>query len=240
MGRMSRMLKVIGDGDDGELELVGLDTDIISFFDFLKTWNYPSDDHTRGYTTKGTYDIYWSRVQNVAHDASVKHGYEYSDTFIFSAMIEYYSDKMFGSMLGGDITCLEAIKEIGFYRRVVYNGKKEDKKLTEEEEDMTNMVFDRFRSGVSDSTTKRKKYMPHNCKVNSKIDRMYGIMGNIGMKMVDLTGLIIMMAAIENDRYLSTNTRKNYIMIMRSFFENVEKLHKTITGELNCEYNYKM
>jgi hypothetical protein len=213
-----------------DIELITLSSEE-TFFDFLKRWYYPSDDHTRGYSTKGTYDIYWSRVQNIVHVVSKEHNYEYSDTFVFSALIEFYSSKLFDTVLESDVNCLDAINEIGFYRRVVYNEKKEDKELTEREQDLINMVFEQFARDISDMTTKTKRYAPHKCRVNTKIDRMYGNMAHLGMKMTDLTNLIIMMAAIECDKYLSTNNRERYVLIMRSFFESVYKLSESIRGE---------
>lgn len=217
---------------DGGEELVLIDLhEDETFFDFIKGWHYPTDDHTRGYSTKGTYDIYWSRVQNIVHAVSEEHGYEYSDTFVFSALIEFYSSRVFNTILENDMTCLEAINKIGFYRRVVYNEKRENKEITEREEDMTNMVFDQFRHDIGDTTTKKKRYAVHHCKVNTKIDRLYGNMSHLGMKMVDLTNLIIMMAAIECDKYLSTDNRTRYVLIMRSFFESVCKLSESIRGE---------
>ena len=218
--------------DESDLCIV-YDIQDIEFPDFLGSWNYPSDDHTRGYTTKGTYDIYWGRVQNIAHIMSDMKRYDYSDTFMFSAIIEFYSSKIFNTTLDSGVTCLEAVNEIGFYRRVIYNNKMEEKDVTEYEEDTINMVFDDFRSNVADNTTKRKIYSVHHCKVNSMIDRMYGRMSNLGMKMVDLTNLIVIMAAIECDKYLSTKNKEHYTVIMRSFFDSVEKLHKSVAEELN-------
>ena len=108
------MAEYVDIGGDIELTVVG--TDAIEFFDFLSTWHYPSDDHTRGYSTKGTYDIYWSRVQNITHTSSKVRGYAYPATFVFSALIEFYSSKIFDTMLDSGVKCIDAINDIGFYQ----------------------------------------------------------------------------------------------------------------------------
>lgn len=217
----------------GEVELVVVGTDEIDFFDYLKTWHYPSDDHTRGYTTKGTYDIYWSRVQNITQVASEKDGHVYPATFVFSAMMEFYSSKIFDTTLDNGMKCIDAINEIGFYRRTVYNEKKEEKETTEKERDMMELVFDQFYNDIGEYVTKDRKYIPRTCKINTKVDMMYGNMSSLGMKAVDLTNLIIMLSTIECDKYLSTKNRAMYEVIMRSFFVSVEKLHKSVSRELN-------
>ena len=225
------MAKYVEIGGDIELAVIG--TDEISFFDFLSTWHYPSDDHTRGYSTKGTYDIYWSRVQNITHTASVSRGYVYPATFVFSSLIEFYSSKIFDTKLDSGVKCVDAINDIGFYRRTVYNEKLEEKNVTERERNMVEMVFDQFSIDIGKNITSNKKYIPRTCKINAKVDMLYGNMSSIGMKMVDLTNLIIMLATIENDKYLSTENSTRYMIIMRSFFTSVEKLHKTVLEELN-------
>lgn len=225
------MAKYVEIGGDIELTVVG--TDEINFFDFLGTWHYPFDDHTRGYSTKGTYDIYWSRVQNITHTASINRGYAYPATFVFSALIEFYSSKIFDTTLDSGVKCIDAINDIGFYRRTVYNEKLEEKEVTERERNMVEMVFDQFNIDIGKNITTNKSYIPRTCKINTKVDMMYGNMSSLGMKMVNLTNLIIMMATIENDKYLSTKNSETYSVIMRSFFKSVEKLHKTVLEELN-------
>ena len=225
------MSKYVDMGEDLELSVVG--TDEISFFDFLNTWHYPADDHTRGYSTKGTYDIYWSRVQNITHKASKIRGHAYPATFVFSAMIEFYSSKIFDTKLDSGIKCIDAINDIGFYRRTVYNERLEEKVTTEEERNVVEMVFDQFNNDICANITINKSYIPRTCKINTKVDMMYGNMSSLGMKMVNLTNLIIMMASVECDEYLSTKNNDTYSVIMRSFFDGVEKLHKSVAEELN-------
>lgn len=225
------MAKYVEIGGDVELAVVG--TDEINFFDFLDKWHYPSDDHTRGYTSKRTYDIYWSRVQNIAHIASKTRSHNYSSTSVFSSLIEFYSSKIFETELSSGVKCIDAINDIGFYRRTVYNERLEAKEVTERERDMMDMVFDQFKLDMAKNTTSNKNQMPRMCKIDSKVDVLYGNMLSLGMRVIDLTSLIIMMASIECDIYQHLKNKEHYIVIMRSFFESVEKLHKTVLEELN-------
>lgn len=204
------------------------------FFDFLGDMKYLYDDQKCSCSSRRTFDIMWSRVQNISYIVSKDRKLDYSDEFVFGALIKFYSDKIFDTTLESGVKFFYALEKIDECFSKVYNDKKDACDLTSHDMHIINLVSDRINENTC-SMTSAKKYETHECVTSVMCNILYGNMSCLGIEPIDITNLMIMMAAVECDKYLSDKNRDRYITFINEFFASVNEMFESFVSEFGID-----